>query len=56
MIGQIWSIVERKFSRDWKRNMIMFHVLVKSILMYGVETWGLEEREKSEALQIKYIR
>lgn len=48
VIAQIWGIGERKFGGDWKRRMMMFNVLVKSIFMYGVKIWGWEEKEKLE--------
>lgn len=39
VMAQIWGIGERKFGGDWKRGIMMFNILVKSIFMYGVEIW-----------------
>lgn len=47
-IVQVWDI--EKFGGDFKRRMVMFNVLVKSILMYAVKIWGLKERKEIEAL------
>ena len=56
IMAQVWGIGERKFGGDWERKMMMFNVLVNSIVMYGVEIWGWEERKPVEALQERYIR
>lgn len=50
IMAQVWGIGERKFGGDWERRMMMFNVLAKSIVMYGVEVWGWEERKLIEAL------
>lgn len=34
--------------------MIKFNVLVQSILMYEVETWGWQEKKKIEDLRTRY--
>lgn len=33
-----------------------FEVMVKGILMYGVEQWGWKKRKQIEEVQIKYVR
>lgn len=42
-IAQVWGIDERKFGGNFDRRMMMFNVMVKSILLYGVEIWGWTE-------------
>ena len=53
---QIWSIGERKFGEDFRRRMIMFNTMVKSICMYAVELWGIEERKEIESIQERYLK
>lgn len=36
-MAQVWGIGERKFGGDFDRRMMMFNVMVKSILLHGVE-------------------
>jgi hypothetical protein len=47
------------FSQDWggdfRRTMIMFESMIKSILMYGAEIWGWKE-EEVEKVQKKYLK
>ena len=47
---QIWSIGKRKFGGDFRRRMIMFNRMVKSICMYAVEIWGIEERKEKNRI------
>lgn len=56
IMAQVWGIGERKFGGDWERRMMLFNVLVKSIIMYGVDVWGWQERKKLKDLQTRYIR
>ncbi|KMQ83071.1 hypothetical protein RF55_21022 [Lasius niger] len=42
-MAQIWGIGERKFGGDFDRRIMMFNVMVKSIVLYGVEVWGWRE-------------
>lgn len=42
-MAQVWGIDEKKFGGDFDRRMMMFNVMVKSILLYGVEIWGWKE-------------
>ena len=53
---QIWSIGERKFGADFRRRMIMFNTMVKSICIYTVEIWGIEEMEEIESIQERYLK
>ena len=53
---QIWNIGEGKFGGDFRRRMIMFNTMVKSICMYAVEIWGIEERKETESIQARYLK
>ena len=53
---QIWSIGERMFGGDFRRRMIMFNTMVKSICMYAVEIWGIEKRKEVESIQERYLK
>lgn len=56
-MAQIWGIGERKFGENFDRRiMILFNIMVKSIMLYGVEIWGWREWREVEALQERYIR
>ena len=48
---QIWSIGESKFGGDFRSTMIMFNTMVKTICMYVVEIWGIEERKEIDSIQ-----
>lgn len=52
----IWSIGERKFGGDFRRRMIMFNSMVKSVCMYAVEIWGAEERSEEYTGKIPEVR
>jgi hypothetical protein len=39
IIGAVWGIGERKFGHDFRRRVMMFDSLVKSVMMYGAEIW-----------------
>lgn len=55
-VKQVWGIGERLFKNDFKTRMKLFDTLVKSIISYGVEIWGWEERATLERIQNKYIK
>lgn len=33
---------------DWNKTLVVFEILVKSIVIYGVEIWGWKEYEYEE--------
>ena len=45
---QIWSIGERKFGGDFRRRMIMFNAMVKSICMYAIKYGAYKEENESK--------
>jgi hypothetical protein len=56
IIGVVWGIGERKFGHDFRRRIMMFDSLVKSVMMYGAEIWGWREQEGLERVQGKYLK
>lgn len=43
VMAQMWGIGERKFGGDYRRRMMMFNVMMKSIVIYDVEIYGWKE-------------
>jgi hypothetical protein len=56
IIGAVWGIGERKFGHDFRRRIMMFDSLVKSVMMYGAEIWRWREQEGLEGVQGKYLK
>ena len=56
VLGRIWSLGERKFREDWERRMRLFNALVRSVMSYEAEIWGLKEWKEIEKIQDKYIK
>jgi len=50
------EIGERKFGGDFRRRMLMFNVLIKSIIIYAVEILGMKEWKEIEAIQERYLK
>lgn len=55
-IGQLWSIVTRKFNNSFKIKMMLFDAIIRSMVMYAAEIWGWQSNEGIEALQTTYIK
>lgn len=53
---EVWRIGEIMFKENFRRRIALFDIMIKSILMYGVEIWGYKERKEIEKIQIKYIK
>ena len=53
---QTWYIGKILFENNVMKRLILFDYMVKSIMMYGVEFWGWEERKDLEEIQERYIR
>ena len=56
VMKRVWGIGKRKFERNWKRRMWLFDTLVWTVIGYGAEIWGWEERKDIEGMQERYIR
>ncbi|XP_071577986.1 uncharacterized protein [Temnothorax nylanderi] len=46
VMGKVWGIGKRRFGKDWGRRLWLFDKLVWTVMGYGVEIWGWEERER----------
>jgi len=55
-MGIIWGLGKRRFRGDWGRRIWLFDKLVWTVLSYGVEVWGWEEREGIERIEERYLR
>ena len=51
----VWGIGKRKRGKDWSRKMWLFDTLVWTVMGYGVEIWGWQERKEAEGMQERYI-
>lgn len=54
--NKVWGLGERICKDDFIRRWTLFRYLVKSVMKYGVELWGWEERRELERVMIDYIR
>lgn len=52
----VWEIGKRRFGGDWGRRLWLFDRLIWTVLGYGAEIWGWEEREEVEKLEERYLR
>lgn len=51
-----WGLGEHKCKNDFKRRKMLYNYLVKSVMAYGCEIWGWEERKELEKIQLDYFR
>ncbi|KAJ3644709.1 hypothetical protein Zmor_022419 [Zophobas morio] len=47
--NKVIGIGEKKFGHDYKRRMMIFDSLIKSVFMYAAEIWGWREYEEVES-------
>ncbi|KYM98815.1 hypothetical protein ALC62_10462 [Cyphomyrmex costatus] len=52
---KVWGLGERVCRNDLKRRWILFKYL-QSVMSYGVEIWGWEEKEVLEKVMLDYVR
>lgn len=55
-VGRMWNIGKRKFGDDWTKRMGLFNVMVRGIIMYGVEIWGWKGQREIEKIKKKYMK
>ena len=53
---QAWSLGERRCRNDFRSRKMLFEYLVRSVIEYGVEIWGLEEVKELEKIKTDYYR
>lgn len=56
VMNKVWGLEERICKEDWKRRRMMFNYLVRSVMDYGTEIWGWEERKELEKIMLDYVR
>lgn len=52
----VWSLGERICRDDFGRRWRLFKYLVQSVITYGVEIRGWEEKKELEKIMIDYMR
>jgi len=55
-VKKVWGLGERICRNDFKRRWNLFRYLVQSIIEYGVEIWGWEEKPELEKIMFDYVR
>ncbi|XP_071580229.1 uncharacterized protein [Temnothorax nylanderi] len=55
-VRKIWGLGERMCRGDFLRRWMLFKYLVQSVMAYGVEIWGWEEKKELEKIMMDYIR
>lgn len=53
---KIWGLGEKICRNDFRRRWVLFKYLVQSVMAFGVEIWGWEERENLEKIMMDYTR
>jgi len=56
IVRKVWGMGERMCRDDLIRRWMLFKYLVQSVISYGVEIWGWEERMDLEKIMTDYIR
>lgn len=52
---KVWGLGERLCRDDFIRR-VLFKYLVQSVMGYGMEIWGWEERGSLEEIMLDYVR
>ncbi|XP_058810337.1 uncharacterized protein LOC131675385 [Phymastichus coffea] len=55
-VKEVWGLGERAIKGDIGRREMLFNYLVRSVIEYGVELWGWEERKELENILLTYWR
>ena len=55
-VNKVWGLGERICRNDFSRRWMLFKYLVQSVISYGVELWGWEERKELEKIMLDYVR
>lgn len=54
--NKTWGLGERICRDDFTRRWGLFRYLVHSVMSYGVEIWGWEEKKELERIMLDYVR
>ncbi|KAI5743687.1 hypothetical protein M8J77_021086 [Diaphorina citri] len=55
-ISTVNSLWARTKTYNWEANKIVYNSVIKSILLYGAEVWGVRYLEELEKPQVKYLK
>jgi len=55
-VRKVWGLGEKIYRNNFKRRWILFRYLVQSVIKYGMEIWGWEEKVELERIMYDYIR
>lgn len=53
---KVWGLGERICRDDFIRKWVLFKYLVQSVMTYGAEIWGWEEKAELEKVMMDYVR
>jgi len=53
---KVWGLGERICRNDMKRRWNLFKYLVQSVMEYGAEVWGWDEKIELERIMMDYVR
>ena len=53
---QAWSLGEKRCRNDFRSRKMLYEYLVRSVIEYGVEIWGLEGVKEVEKIKTDYYR
>lgn len=54
--NKVWGLGERMCKDDFNRRMMLCRYLVVSVMSYGAEIWGWEEKKELEKCMLDYTR
>jgi len=55
-VKKVWGLGEKICRNDCIRRWNLFRYLVQSVMEYGVEIWGWEEKTDLEKIMYDYVR
>jgi len=53
---RFWRVWQRRFKSNFAAKKMIWEVCVRSIVMCGIEVWGMKENEKVERLQVQFLK
>jgi len=54
--SRVWGLGERICKDDFSRRWVLYSYLVQSVMSYGVEIWGWEEKKELKNVMLDYVR
>ena len=53
---KVWGLEEKLCRNDFRKRWMLFKYLIQSVMTYGVELWGWEEKGELEKIMLDYLR